>query len=537
MTKYINKRGGQIVVRRTHSLGDVLAATCVANALMEQGLQVHFQAHENSHPLLSRHATVRNYSGINGKTPHVNLDSAYESDPRRTKRHMADMYISKANEQLAKFGIRLPVMQNYAPRIKPNGVLKQSVMESLQDIPRPWIGIVPRSNCWLNRTVPDQAWSEAAESINGNCLWLGCHGIAPANMADFRCRTVDSLIESLACMDLVVTVDTGPMHIAAALGVPLIAIRQAVDPELRLSDQRDYSVIRSNLDCLNCQLGSCPISATHPPCQDIEPICISSAVNQRLSLSNGVSAVIAVYRPDISRLNRCLECVLPQVAEVVIAADMDTPWPMAGLKQDHKIKVVRKAALNTGYGKNANFGARHTAGKYIMQLNDDVFLEPNVIAHLREIMEQDASVAMVSHLLRYPEGPIQYAGKYRPAGARGFGHLDYRKLKSRYAGPVEQESICGASVLVRREAFYAVDGFDERYFLYAEDDDLAMKIRQAGWRIMFTPNVCGIHQEHQSTNLTPSWRGIMQHSNQLFAQKWKAYFDRNRNPNAIGVFQ
>ena len=525
-----------VVVRRTNSLGDALAATAVADALIASGRAVEFQAHTNVHPILRRHPRIKHVSEP-VSAPDVDLDGAYENHAGRSKLHINEIYHERAKRDLEKCGVSMPALCNWAPELNP--AVSSASLGWIKQFPKPWVIISPRSNCWANRTVPDAVWCEAAKRISGTCFWLGNHRSSPEGIQDLKCKTVEQLILWLSLADFVVTVDTGPMHIAAALKKPLLVIEQAVDPLLRLAAQRDFAVYSPPLDCLNCNCGTCPLPnrAESPPCQNIDPGALAAAVNLRLlSLagSERTSAVIAVYKPNLDKLNRCLTHVLPQVDEVVVCGDLDTPWPLVGLTQNEKIRCVRRPQSATGYGKKATFGARHASGALLHLLNDDVYLNQGVIDILKS--EMKPGVAIVTHTLRYMDGTIQYAGSYRPRGAHGFGHIDLKATKSRYSKPVEQETACGASMMIRREALFQAGAFDERYHLYSEDADLAMTVRKNGWKVMFTPHAEGLHEEHQSMNITPKWRDILHESNRKFSEKWRTYFQHNPNPNTIGTF-
>lgn len=247
-----------------------------------------------------------------------------------------------------------------------------------------------------------------------------------------------------------------------------------------------------------------------------------------------VSAIIAIYKPKWEVLRKCLECVLPQVDEVIICGDMDSPWPPQ-VNEHAKIKFVRHPQHSTGYGKKATLGAMNSTSDVLHFLNDDLFVQPDVVQGCLKELVND--VAIVAHTLRFPNGLIQYAGKFRFPGERMFHHLDFKKRDGSIKVPTEQESACGASMFVLRSAFMEVNGFDESFKLYADDDDIVMKIRQKGYRAIFTPLVEGIHISQASMALTPNWRKIMAASNRIFAQKWKQYFEDNPNPNNIGKFR
>src|SRR3990167_4499649 len=407
-----------ITVRRSGAIGDALAATCLANSLAELDCSVNFQCNPVIAPVLRRHPGLFRLSAP-VSVPDINLDGAYENHPQRTTLHFATIFTEVANQQLRRMGLQIPRAINFAPRLHSDQSLKGKLFRQLTQHPKPWVMICPRSNSWLGRTVPDGIWTQAARGILGTCFWLGT-AAAPDGAVDLNCRDLHWLCEYLACSDLLVSVDTGPAHIAIAFGTPTIVIGQSSDPALHFSDQRDWVAIYPPLDCLNCQLNTCPIDPNHPPCQNISPKLIADAVNDRLSHKfNGgiygdgcVSAIIPVYKPVIEKLNRSLACVLPQVEQVIVVGDMDTQWPIQGVPDDAKIKYIRKPTFQSGYGGNCNFAVRHSRGDFLLFLNDDCYLNPDCVEILKHEMKED--VAIVTHLLRYPNGLIQYSGKFRP---------------------------------------------------------------------------------------------------------------------------
>src|SRR5881394_877974 len=357
---------------------------------------------------------------------------------------------------------------------------------------------------------------------------------APSGFVDLKLRSLNTLIPWLACADLLVTVDTGPMHIASALEVRVLAISQSSSPELHLTDQVDFDTLAPPLDCLNCQANVCPKSQYSPPCQEIDPDQLSYKINH-ITHGVGVSAVIPIYRPDAIMLNRCLDHVLPQVSEVIVTKEAGGIVP-PGTVADPKIKHVTHRQGNIGFGRNVNFGFRHTNNPYVLVLNDDVYLSPNAVEKLMEVM--GPKVGIVGHLTWYPNGTIYHAGKPRATGGGiGFPHIDHRGYIPTITEPKQMENTNGASILVRRKAFYDAGGFDERFVFYAEDDDICMRMRKSGWQVWYTPYATGIHDEHAETKKRPDMMQIMQQSNALFGQLWGEYFRHNRNNPGLGDFR
>lgn len=511
-------------LQRTAALGDALCATVVADRLIDLGWSVEYVSHPHCHCLLRLHPRLASVRAPGGPVA-INLDGAYEQDPTRRRKHFHEMFFAAAQRQVTRLGIQLGAPRNCRPQLCLPPSRSAAAAARLSAYPRPWVLICPRSNSYAARTVPDGIWQAAAREIKGTCFWLGMHP-GPEGIVDLNCRHFDLVLDLLGAGDLLLTVDTGPLHVAAAFNKPCVVINQSSFAEHHLNDQNDFETIQPDLDCLDCQKNLCPKSTHLPPCQQMPVDRIVSAANARTSLlaRESVSAVVAIYQPEIQTLNRCLAAVLPQVDEVVVTAEGNSIVPK-GMIADPKLRVVQTPRRAIGYGRNANFGARHTRGKYLLLLNDDVFLDPEAVGHL--VSEARAGAAAVGHLLRYPSGQIYHAGKVRSPGVRGWGHIDHRQYHPSWKEAQDVENLCGASVLVTRDYFYRIGGFDEDYFIYAEDDDFMLRLRRAGGRLRYTPHATGIHLEGQSTRKLGQPNEHIQHGNAVFHRKWGAYLDWN----------
>jgi len=523
----------RLVVRRNAAIGDSLCATVVADRLIDLGYEVVWQTHPSIHCVIRHHPRIAAVVEPTG-TPDINLDGAYESDPLRRRKHFHQMFFERTQHQVSRFGINMGPAFNCRPRLRLTPAERKLGLSKFQEYPKPWVFICPRSDSYNVRQVPDGIWREAAEGIKGTKFWLGRHP-GPPGIIDLKCQHMDNVIVWLGQADLLISVDTGPLHLGAALGVPVIGIGQSSSPELHLSDQADFVTIAPKLDCLNCQENVCRINSVVPPCQNVDPKLITDWANARLSgiEGNTVSALVSIYRPDVNTLNRCLECVLPQVNEVIVCSDLAGKVPPGALRNP-KIRYVVKPLHDQGYGKKQNFAARQANGAFLLLLNDDVFLQPNAVPKMMECMTPD--VGMVSNLLLYPDGTVYHAGKTRGVGQRGWGHLNHKQKHWDLKEPTRAENMCGACVIVRRKAFYEIGGFNERYFLYAEDDTMCLDLRKAGWNLMFTPHSRGIHLEHQSTSKTGNIMDYVNASNKIFHELYGAYLDHNINRVPMGNF-
>lgn len=170
------------------------------------------------------------------------------------------------------------------------------------------------------------------------------------------------------------------------------------------------------------------------------------------------------------------------------------------------IEIVREA--NVGFSVGNNIGWRRMRDlDYVLFLNPDAFLAPNFLELAVEYMSSTPSVGLVTpSLVRYdiahhrPLDTIDTTGVIR----NRFGLIKERDADlpiselARYTKPNEVPWVCAAVALARREALEAVvehgnQIFDESFFMYKEDTDLAWRIRRAGWLNMHHPALRGFH--------------------------------------------
>lgn len=506
-----------IVIRRKDALGDVLASSVVADKLALIGRKVDFQSLSVCHPILKRRDSVHSVSEPNS-IPDADLDGAYERNPRRAELPFSQMFIHEATQQLIKLGIDLGPATNCKPKLRVSEEERARAVEAIKDHPKPWVFICPRSNTNLPRTIPDDTWRDAALEIKGTKFWLGSHGAAPDGIVDLKIRDIDAMIVQLSAADLMVTVDTGPMHFAAALGIPIVGICQASSPELHLNDQTDFITIKTgDLNCLNCQNHTCPIDSAFPPCQKISRELIASAANNRLNDTGKVAAIVPAYRPKKETLLKCLASLFGQVDSIVVATEKNSVVDISALDGCRSL-IVKKDLAGIGYGKNINYAVRQSVGEFILITNDDVFLDSDAVAKMMACMKP--GVGIVGCLLRYPDGRIYHAGKGKSDGEKFWHHLDYLQTDSRFKEPVEMDNVCGACVLVRRKAHFDIDGFDENFFMFCEDDDYCLKMKQRGWKILFTPLAQGIHLENQSAHMVGDKWEMIAKSQRILQHKW-----------------
>lgn len=150
---------------------------------------------------------------------------------------------------------------------------------------------------------------------------------------------------------------------------------------------------------------------------------------------------------------------------------------------------------NLGFAEGNNVGAKVARGKYIAFLNNDAFPTPGWLQKLVGTAEKDPKIAIVgSKIYRYGSKKIESAGAIitYPLGVapgRGAGERD----KGKYSEVEEVAYVGGAALLIRKDVFEKLGGFDSLYFCYHEETDLCWRARLAGYKVIYDPDAIVYH--------------------------------------------
>jgi N-acetylglucosaminyl-diphospho-decaprenol L-rhamnosyltransferase len=216
-----------------------------------------------------------------------------------------------------------------------------------------------------------------------------------------------------------------------------------------------------------------------------------------------VSAVVVTYNA-LPWVERALESVRGHETIVVDHGSTDGTIELVR-ERFPDARLIQQE--NKGLGGGSNAGMRVAAGDYFLLLNSDAWAVDGAVENLVEFAEQHPEAAVVGPKLLNPNGSLQ-------SSVRGFPTLwrlatEYfflRKLAPRsralnafygdgfsYDRPREAEFLMGACLLVRREAADTVGLFDEDFFMFSEETDWCYRFRQAGWKVLFTPDAEFVH--------------------------------------------
>jgi len=221
-----------------------------------------------------------------------------------------------------------------------------------------------------------------------------------------------------------------------------------------------------------------------------------------------VCAVIVHYKTpeETSAAARAVADTAPG-ARIVVVDNASHDRIAAELAERVPSAVLLSEPSNRGYGAACNRGARESTAPYLLFLNSDAFVRPAAVETLVAALDADAGAAAAGPRLVGVDGRPQdsirrlptpwrifcessglafLAGGRRPFSGHTATREDHRALR-----PVE--ALMGAALLVRRSAFEEVRGFDETFFLYAEETDLMARWRSRGWQILYVPGAEAVH--------------------------------------------
>jgi GT2 family glycosyltransferase len=166
--------------------------------------------------------------------------------------------------------------------------------------------------------------------------------------------------------------------------------------------------------------------------------------------------------------------------------------------------------FRAGFGANHNRVIRETSGRYVYVLSHDARVEPGGLEHLVAYADAHPEVGLVAPRIRYPDGRAQ-ASAWRfpspPAAALGAVTLARAGVvQSRGDDPHRVDWAMGCALLVRREALERVGLFDEGFFMYSEETDLARRLADSGWETHFFPAATVFHHDSSLRAAVPRER-------------------------------
>lgn len=251
-----------------------------------------------------------------------------------------------------------------------------------------------------------------------------------------------------------------------------------------------------------------------------------------------IPVVIVTYH-SAAHIRACLQSI-PAGSDIYVVDNQSTDETLSILKQEFPQVQVLEQGFNSGYASAVNRALLNLSSRYCLVLNPDVVLGKDCVQLLHQALETSADCWCAGPAVRNRQGKyIRAYGKFpsllRLLCEQSFlykffpGWYQQRFFYDpSYAQQGEQkvQYISGAVMLLRADLVRAAGGFDEDFFLYSEETELAWRMLQQGWHCQLLPAADAIHDEGAAIQRLPSAEQMLIHRQSLllFFKKSKRGF-------------
>lgn len=236
---------------------------------------------------------------------------------------------------------------------------------------------------------------------------------------------------------------------------------------------------------------------------------------------NRVSIIILSWNTK-KLLVQCLRSLSLNYEIIVIDNASTDGSPEMIRKEFPKVRLICNKE-NVGFAKGNNQGVEIATGDLVLFLNSDTFVKDGAIEKLVTFFNKSDDIVAVSPLIINENGSIQQDPCYLhfPSPMMSFFYYNriLRKLSTKFfpdllfsitdfRNPSEIDQLSGAALMIRRELFKKVGGFDENFPLYFEDTDLSYRLRKRGYKLMVIPEAEVIHLGRKSIDSVIKKKGM-----------------------------
>lgn len=227
-----------------------------------------------------------------------------------------------------------------------------------------------------------------------------------------------------------------------------------------------------------------------------------------------------------SLINQYKKQIYDKEFEIIVVDNASKDGSVQSFKTIKEIILIENKE-NFGFSKGNNIGAKKASGKYILFLNSDTEVKDKGILGMIDFLEQNPKVGILGGKLLNSDGSIQ------PSSEKFYSlaNLIVVLLGGERAGLIRKnpnslekvDAVSGASLMIRRNLFEELKGFDENFFMYMEDMEICYRAEKKGFYTYFFPEIELIHKELGSSNrsfaINQIYKGLL-----YFYMKHKPYW-------------
>lgn len=224
-----------------------------------------------------------------------------------------------------------------------------------------------------------------------------------------------------------------------------------------------------------------------------------------------VSIIIINYNQK-DLLAQCVKSIFENIISYpfeVIVVNNSKEDDLSQIGNEFNIRIIENE--NNGYSQANNLGARKSNDKYLFFLNADTIIKNDFLKNSIELFK-DKNIGAIGLKLLNEDRSFQLSfwkentffneiqNKKDEKAFRRKNWKEIQKFKSRYENISEVDWVTGAAMLMPRNIFNEIEGFDEDYFLFYEDADICKRLKSIGYKIIYYPNSEIVHLKGENVN-------------------------------------
>jgi N-acetylglucosaminyl-diphospho-decaprenol L-rhamnosyltransferase len=235
---------------------------------------------------------------------------------------------------------------------------------------------------------------------------------------------------------------------------------------------------------------------------------------------NALRVICVIYNPgaELEEFATSLQKATDRPVDLVLVNNGGPSEIAARLAEQPGVRLVESGG-NLGYGRAANLGARGAVGDWLVVANPDLIWSPGSLDTLLAAAARHSRAGSLGPRILNTDSTDYPSARAIPSLRLGAGHAllgkiwadnpysrAYRNANAAPGGGDERAAgwLSGACLLLRRDAFEQVGGFDEGYFMFFEDLDLGDRLGRAGWQNVYVPSSEVTHVQGVSWKKDPA---------------------------------
>jgi len=256
---------------------------------------------------------------------------------------------------------------------------------------------------------------------------------------------------------------------------------------------------------------------------------------------HGASIVIPI-RDQPALTHACLSAIVdhtpPGHYEVIVVDNASRRPTRRMLNHVEGIRIIRNFR-NAGFVDASNAGARAAAGRFVVFLNNDTAVCPGWLDALISALTRHPAAGAVGAKLLYPDGRLQEAGSIIFRDGSGWNYGRGENAEAPEYNYVREVDYCsGACLMVRRECFEALGGFDRAYApAYYEDTDLCFRLRELDYTVVYQPAARVVHVEGATAGTDPAagFKAFQARNQPIFVERHRRALERQPPGEAADI--